>query len=188
MSSECRYQIVTKFAKWTALSALRSGSPVKSRARIYPLLRDEHFKTLLNNPPNTQESGFDEWHRSSVDRIRRHERDLCVGWATKLVNVYLKTAVYVGGLGPPDLVHDLHPPIDRGLWKGLEKPLKTFPFLREQTHSVQQIKQIVNYEQYIRIINGCRQLAKELQCLPIEIEQFWTGADELVESIPNGAD
>ena len=45
---------------------------------------------------------------------------LCVGWAAKLLNVYLKTAVYIGSLGPRELVAHLHPPIDGGLWSGLE--------------------------------------------------------------------
>jgi len=33
--TESRRQIILDFAKWTALSALRSGAPIKSRADVY---------------------------------------------------------------------------------------------------------------------------------------------------------
>jgi len=36
--SACQRLIVLDFAKWTALSALRSDAPMKSRVDAYPLL------------------------------------------------------------------------------------------------------------------------------------------------------
>jgi hypothetical protein len=176
--SEHRGAIITTFAGWTALSALRSGSPVKSRAEIYPLLRQANFDTLLEAPAGSIAPGvFADWHAATVARFRSALPRLCVGWAAKLINVYLKTAVYVGGLGPPELVAHLHPPIDGGLWSGLELPLRSRPTIRVHTHSVQRINQITDYVQYSTIIEGCRALAAELDCLLIEVEQFWAGAD-----------
>lgn len=45
--SKHRSAIIKTFAGWTALSALRSGSLVKSRAEIYPLLRLANFDAIL---------------------------------------------------------------------------------------------------------------------------------------------
>lgn len=38
--TEPRATILRTYAEWTALSALRSGAPIKSRSDIYPLLRN----------------------------------------------------------------------------------------------------------------------------------------------------
>jgi len=173
-----RWKIITTFAGWTALSALRSGSRVKSRAEIYPLLRQVNFNALLEAPSGSiAEAGFNDWHSANVARLCRANSRLCVGWAAKLINVYLKTTVYVGGLGPQELLAHLHPPIDGGLWVGLEEPLRSRPFIRARTHSIQRIKQITTYEQYSTIIEGCRDLAAALKCRLIELDRFWAGAD-----------
>jgi len=172
-----RKAIITNFATWTALSALRSGSRVKSRDLIYPLLREAGFERLLEASPGSITSAFfADWHVTTVAQFRDARPELCVGWAAKLINVYLKTAVYVGGLGPPELIARLHPPIDGGLWRGLETPLKSRPAIRERTHCVQRISQIVDYGTYSTIVGGCRDLASELGCHLIEVEQFWAGA------------
>jgi hypothetical protein len=118
--TDCRAQIIRTYAGWTALSALRSGAPVKSRARIYPLLHSVDFAALLatdGRPVTATE--FAVWHRRETLAICDREPVLCVGWATKLLNVYLKTAAYIGGLGRPGLAPLVHPPIDAGLWGGL---------------------------------------------------------------------
>jgi hypothetical protein len=176
--SDYRRPIITNFAGWTALSALRSGSPVKSRSMIYPLLRQANFDALLNSPAGSIAAGvFADWHSETTARFCAALPQLCVGWAAKLINVYLKTAVYIGGLGPPELVAHLHPPIDGGLWSGLEAPLRHHQAIRMRTHSVQRINQITDYDKYSTIIEGCRALAVELGCFLIELEQFWAGAD-----------
>jgi hypothetical protein len=181
--SEARRKIITTFAGWTALSALRSGSPVKSRAEIYPLLRQARFEVLLEAAAGSVAPElFVDWHAETVARFCNVLPKLSVGWAAKLINVYLKTAVYVGGLGPPELVRHLHPPIDGGLWSGLEAPLRGRPTIRVRTHSVNRINQITNYDQYSNIIDGCRELANVLDCLLIEVEQFWAGGDVLHDS------
>ena len=157
--SKHRRAIITTFAGWTALSALRSGSPVKSRTEIYPLLHQANFDALLRAPAGSiAPAEFADWHAATVARFCSANSKLCVGWAAKLVNVYLKTAVYVGGLGQPELVCILHPPIDGGLWSGLEAPLQGHPAIRVRTHSVQRINQIIDYVQYATIIEGCRAL------------------------------
>jgi len=103
---------------------------------------------------------------------------LRVGWAAKIVNVYLKTAVYVGSLGRPGLVTLIHPPIDSGLWTGLKKRFHDRHDLLAKTHVVNRIRDIVDYATYSTIIVGCRAAAEELNCLLIEVEQLWEGADQ----------
>jgi hypothetical protein len=93
-----------------------------------------------------------------------------------MINIYLKTAVYVGGLGRSELPTVLHPPIDSGLWSGLHRRFKGHDLL-VKTHIVERIKDIQDYRTYKTIVEGCRLAAAQLGCLPIEVEQLWEGAD-----------
>jgi hypothetical protein len=176
--SDCRIQIVTAYASWTVLSALRSGAPVKSRNRVYPLLRSIDFHCLLvQSRTKIASSEFAEWHREATCRLCAKEPALCVGWAAKMINIYLKTAGYVGGLGRPGLAQLLHPPIDGGLWSGLKRQFASRADLLAKTHVVTQIKAIRDYPTYDTIMIGCREAAEDLGCLLIEVEQLWEGAD-----------
>ena len=175
--NEIRTQIINTYASWTALSALRSGCPVKSRVQVYGLLETVPFDRLFepfNRPINAAE--FASWHRNAVQRLCKRESLLRVGWAAKLVNVYLKTGVYVGGLGRPGLVSAIHPPIDGGLWAGLKKRFPDRPDILAKTHVVDRIRNIEDYSTYTTIISGVRAVAEELGCLLIEVDQFWEGA------------
>ena len=175
---EVRTQIVRTYAGWTALSALRSGSRVKSRAQIYGLLKMVPFTRILGpSEKPIKAAEFASWHRGAVLDLCRHEPLLGVGWAAKLVNVYLKTSVYVGGLGRPGLVAAIHPPIDGGLWAGFKKRFHDRPEILAKTHAVDRIRDIVDYPTYMKIISGFRTVAEELGCLLIEVDQFWEGAN-----------
>lgn len=180
--ADCRTLIVTTYAGWTALSALRSGAPVKSRAAIYPLLSRVDFDAILSPGGSAvTPAEFTDWHRRETLAICEREPAFCVGWAAKILNVYLKTAAYVGGLGRPRLVEVLHPPIDKGLWDGLKHYFVSKDSGRKitaKTHTVEQIKAIRDYPTYETIIDGCRDAALELKCLLIEVEQLWEGAKE----------
>lgn len=169
-----RLKITTAYAEWTALSALRSGSPVKSRDAIYPALRRVRFADLVDLAAGSVDaSTFALWHRAAVGQLVE-ELGLCVGWAAKLINVYLKTLVYIGAFGRPGLRELLHPPIDGGLWKGLGDAFKHEPSIVARTHVVSLIKDITSYEDhYAVIIEGCRQAAVARNCSLVEVEQFW---------------
>jgi hypothetical protein len=170
----CRAKIITDYASWTVLSALRSGAPIKSREDVYPLLRKVEFGPLLQGKVST--SQFDAWHQDATASLCQHRLELCSGWATKMLNIYLKTAVYVGGLGPSGLAAALHPPIDTGLWNGLRHRFKGH-LLLGKTHVVTRIKDIRDYSTYQTVLAGCRLAAQELNCLLIEVDQLWEGAD-----------
>jgi hypothetical protein len=105
-----RHKIAHNFAQWTALSALRSGSPLKSRDDIYPFVDLKTIKKVLKTDKPISEVEFNR---------------LQIGWAAKIVNVYLKSMCYLSGIGRQGLVNYIHPPIDSGLWKGLEKRYKS---------------------------------------------------------------
>jgi hypothetical protein len=170
--TECRNKIITTYAAWTVLSALRSGAPVKSRQDVYPLLHTIDFPKLLVGSSPIYPPEFDEWHQSTTAMLCELKSTLCVGWAAKMVNIYLKTAVYVGELGRPGLRDAIHPPIDSGLWLGLRDRFKDDPLL-DKTHIVRQIKAIRDYPTYQTIIEGCRQAAKRMNCLLIEVDHLW---------------
>jgi len=174
--TDCRTAIIESYARWAALSALRSGAPVKSRESIYGLLTRVPFDRLLC-PSRTAVSPaeFASWHRAAVLALCRREPRLCVGWAAKLVNVYLKTAVYVGRLGRPGLATLIHPPLDGSLLAALRK---RFPELFSGPAAIRRIRDITNYQTYEAIIAACRRAALELPqpCCLFEVEQLWDAA------------
>lgn len=173
--SEARAKILADFAMWTALSALRSGVHIKSRRDVYGLLRATAFEALFDagkGPIDTVE--FEAWHRNAVEELRRLKPSLNIGWAAKLINVYLKTRAYVGGDGRPNLCDHLHPPIDRGLWDGLWQRFGRGSQVTKRSHCVKRIKDIDTQERYDRIIEGCRMAADALECKLIEVDQLWT--------------
>lgn len=177
--SDRRPHIIRQYAGWTALSALRSGSPVKSAGEIYPALRNVDWDTLFDvrRGPIT-ETEFGEWHRRETEALQqRFGGRLPVGWVVKLINVYDKTAVYVGGLGRPGLRPLLHPPIDGGLWRGLEERFGPDSAICREACCITKIKEITTYETYLRIIAGCRLAAERTGRELIEVEEWWAGAD-----------
>ena len=172
---DVRRQIILDYAKWTALSALRAGAPIKSRRDVYPLLDAVPFEDVLGRSRTMSTSAFDAWHETATAALCARDARLSTGWSTKLINVYLKTAAYVGGLGPKGLSEALHPPIDSGLWSGLAQRFKGRAEILDDVCCVRRIKDITDYLTYRRIIDGCRRAAQALDCSLIEVEQLWQG-------------
>jgi len=176
--TDVRRTIISTYAEWTAMSALRSGAPIKSRRDVYTALRGVDFAVLFDTglgPINR--STFDAWHADAVRGLVARDPRLNVGWASKIVNVYLKTRAYIGAQGRHHLKEMLHPPIDAGLWLGLARRFSDRPDILERTHCVRLIKDIGDYDCYLRIIDGCRAAAKALDCELIEVEQLWAGTE-----------
>jgi hypothetical protein len=182
--AEIREEIIATYAEWTALSALRSGAPIKSRHDVYRVLRTCSFDVLFDKslgPISGKE--FNRWHRGATAGLVEREPRLTFGWATKIINVYLKTRAYIGAQGRHHLSEALHPPIDTGLWLGLRRRFADRPDILTHTHCVERIRAITEYECYERIIRGCRLAAAELGCKLIEVEQLWAGPE--VPARPN---
>ena len=170
-----RRKIILDYAKWTALSALRSGATVKSRKDIYRLLDTVNFGVVLGSSGEISALEFDAWHEKETKALsdRQSKPPLQIGWSAKLINVYLKTAAYVGELGRQGLRNVLHPPIDGGLRDGFEQHFGKDSDTFTKTFRVKTIKGITDYSIYREIIDGCEEAAKELGCLLIEVEQLW---------------
>jgi hypothetical protein len=169
-----RGRIVHEFAKWTALSALRSGSPIKTGKLVYDLI-DNHadLAGLFAHDTRINAAEFDNWHEETVLAFCKAQPMLPVGWAAKIVNVYLKTRAYLAGEGREGLVGVIHPPIDTSLQAGLKKMFPHRPW-RKMT-----IKSIRSYKgDYLPFIEECRSLAQEESCLLIEIEWYWQQAEQ----------
>lgn len=183
---ESRRRILVEYAKWTARSAVASGSPIKGRETVYRLLNGVTFQEVLNQslgPISCR--GFNEWHRCQTEElcararqdlprkwIGAHGQEFPVGWGTKLINVFLKTAAFVGDLGRGGHRDVLHPPLDAGLQRGLRQRF----WAREdivQNVTFGAIMDITDYETYRTVISGCRAAAKELGCSLFEVEQLW---------------
>jgi hypothetical protein len=60
MMSRFRAQIVLDYAKWTALSATRSGAPIKSRGDVYSLLDAVTFGEVLSPGPRYRQAGNED--------------------------------------------------------------------------------------------------------------------------------
>lgn len=174
-----RPKIVDDYACWTALSALRSGAGhPKSANDVHKALNSVRFEPLFDRPRGTiSESEFAGWHRATVTSLG--SQDFCVGWAAKLVNVYLKTRVYLAGDGRTGLSALIHPPIDAGLWAGIRRRFPRDAELNALMHPsggpgrIKTISGITRYGQYSEIIEGCRRIAARERCKLIELEQFW---------------
>jgi hypothetical protein len=176
--SEIRNQIVEQYAEWTALSALRSGAPIKSRRDVYTVVRRAPFAPLFDKAMGPISAGeFNAWHSRTVADMIASEPRLTVGWAAKIVNVYLKTRCYIGAQGRHHLSEAIHPPIDGGLWLGLSRRFEGRRDILDRSNCVARIKDIVDYDCYDRIIDGCRAAARELGCKLLEVEQLWAGTE-----------
>ena len=169
-------KIINTFCEWAAFSSTRSGAPLKSRADVYPLIRLLKYDEILHGD-SIEESDFDSWHRRSVEEICESRSEMNVGWAAKIINVYLKGMVYIAGEGREGLVGLIHPPIDGGLWDGIEEYCKAnhHENILKRTHAITTISGIKTYTQYQDIIDGCRDLSNEMGCSLIEVEQLWLG-------------
>ena len=78
----------------------------------------------------------------------------------------------------------IHPPIDAGLWLGLQRTFADRPDILTRTNCVKRIKDIADYECYRRMIDGCRDAAKALDCELIEVEQLWAGTEFVASALP----
>lgn len=174
-----REQILKSYAEWTALSALRSGAPIKSRDDVYPLMAIIKFSEVLDlSKGKITSEEFEKWHKKALELAISTNSKLTnqYGWAAKIVNVYLKTYCYIGDGGREGIRECLHPPIDSGLWKGVNRRFKDNNNILIDSHVVTTIKSINSHKTYLRIMSGLRKASKELDCTLIEIEQLWEGA------------
>jgi hypothetical protein len=146
---------------------------------IYPLLDGVAFAKVLSGEVDISADEFNNWHQRATEALccranalKPEVKPFPVGWSAKLINVYLKTAAYVGDLGRGGLRDVMHPPLDARLQQALRKRFA------ERTDIVEKvtfgaIRDITDYERYRTVIGGCRAAAKELGCSLFEVEKLW---------------
>lgn len=170
-----RDKIIVDFAEWTALSATRSGrGHPKAGDVLYPLLRLPVYDTILVGGAIAADE-FEHWHKETTLRLHAENSELPIGWAAKLLNVYLKTRVYLAGQGRPGLVNCIHPPIDNGLREGIRDKYRNDSEIWEKVRRMSPIGGITDYKTYASIIDGCRLIARRRGILLIEVEELWQG-------------
>lgn len=176
-----RHTILNAYAEWTVLSALRQAPRnFRSREKVYSAIRrvglgtSTVLRTELGaiSPPK-----FNRWHSETIDLLVAQNPELRnqVGWAAKIINIYLKTYAYVGDGGRPGLRECLHPPIDGGLWDGVRKRYSKRSDILSDTHCVSRINQITSYGIYQQVLRGLGRIAAEKGWMLIEVESLWEG-------------
>jgi hypothetical protein len=88
-----------------------------------------------------------------------------IGWSAKIINVYLKIACYLGGLGREGLERCIHPPLDGSLSRELKK--------RKIKIAIPTIKSINDYLVYSKIIKEIEKYTEAKGWSLIEIEKYW---------------
>jgi hypothetical protein len=170
--SDHKRKIILDAAAWCAFSSTRSGCPIKSREHIYPILEKIDFDDLLDEQKGSiSKDQFNTWHKaeclkvsSALERTKSLKKDSMIGWAAKIINIYLKIACYLGGLGRKELVRWIHPPLDGGLARGVQGHLDFI---------IPTIKSIKSYVLYRDIIQEIEKHTNENRLHIIEIEKYW---------------
>jgi hypothetical protein len=170
--SEQRRKIILDAAAWCAFSSTRSGCPIKSRKDIYPLLDEVDFDKILDDRKGIITKGkFNAWHKTEclklackLEKTKNLKSNSMIGWAAKIINVYLKIACYIGELGREGLVQHIHPPLDGGLARGVK---------RHVVFTIPTIKSIKSYESYREIIQEIEKHTTSNGWFLIEIEKYW---------------
>ncbi|MCY4651647.1 MAG: hypothetical protein OXC95_00615 [Dehalococcoidia bacterium] len=170
-----RWGIAHEFARWCARSALNSGKDhIKSAEDVYAALDFVDFQYLFDSERGTiDQHEFNDWHRTSVDRlIMKYEPRLNVGWAAKMIAIYLKTTCYIAGFGRNHLAVVIHPPIDNNLIKNLRKQFRSSPDIIQGLRSFRKISDM-SIADYDNIIRACELIAQRERCTLFEVEQYF---------------
>ena len=96
-----------------------------------------------------------------------------VGWAAKMINVYLKTTCYLSGFGREGLECVIHPPIDNILMKNLKGESWESPLIKCYLDQFESIGRI-DGKVYLDIIKAFKLIARERHLKLIELEVFFT--------------
>ena len=178
-----KWNITHRFALWTTRAAMRGWS----HGNVSRALEAVDFDQLLNtNCGRINREQFTKWHKSEIRKLKRLEfttkggrsKSLNVGWAAKMIAIYLKTTCYLAGFGREGLAAVMHPPIDNYLREILLNQMSNFADagaarIRDGLGAATSISDIDEMS-YDRIIEACRLLANRRGCTLFEVEQYWT--------------
>ncbi len=120
-----------RYAAWCAARAVARGVTGAKYQEIEPVLQKSGVRAFVEsgktNWPKNQAS-FDTEHARLCKAVQRELKrskveNTSYGLAAKIVAVYLKTLVVVGGRGKSTMSEFVHPPIDRIMLKAYKKRL-----------------------------------------------------------------
>ena len=117
------------------------------------------------------EAEFNEWHTEAVNILRAFERRLNVGWAAKMIAIYLKTTCYEADLGREGLAIVIHPPLSHALMRGLRRRFRGCADIIAGLNHFQTISGM-DFDVYHAVIESCRMAAGFADCSLFEVEQF----------------
>ncbi len=199
-----RWQIAHSFAQWTARAATQSQGtrdrfPNKQK-EINGYLGTVEFDSLFDMSLGTIEKDeFNEWHVAQVNNLMNCHPNINVGWAAKMIAVYLKTTCYLAGFGRDGLDTVIHPPFDNKLMRNMGeyahqslvdsieslkdvdadlyeiafRNLDGFLSARREDMSTR-IKDVDEDFYWQVLIVTCESVAEQLGCTLFEVEQLWT--------------
>ena len=198
-SEPVKWKIAHEFAQWSTRAATQSqGSNERfpsKQADINRYLDTVDFGPLFDRTLGPiEEDEFTEWHHEQVDRLQERHMNISVGWAAKMVAIYLKITCYLSGFGREGLASIIHPPFDNILMEQIaEHSFSTFP------HDIKDRIDDSDYQMALRnaeevradllnariediddslywevLIVNCELAADNLGCTPMEVEQLWT--------------
>ena len=175
-----KWQIADQFGKWTTQSAMRGWNQENVNAALAIVDFGQLFDVRLGR---IDESEFTEWHDREIRKLTGLEfktkegkiQNLNVGWAAKMLAIYLKTTCYLAGFGRDGLAAVIHPPIDNYLIHNLTQAFGRLDGVPPANQF--RIKDI-DGTMYANIIRECRRIAaaQNPPCTLFEVESFWTTA------------
>ena len=174
-----KWKIADQFGKWATQSAMRGWGQENVNSALEVVDFERLFDARLGQ---IGESEFTEWHSQEVRKLTGLEfrttkngkiQKLNVGWAAKMLAIYLKTTCYLADFGRDGLLAVIHPPIDNNLIRNLTKAFGRLDSV-PPAHRFQ-IKDI-DSTMYANIISECRRIAaaQNPPCTLFEVESFWT--------------
>ena len=176
------WEIAHEFARWATRAAVAAGRkdgggcPIQSREEVDAALDIVDFDPLFDTNLGFIDSReFNAWYIQAVVGLIEWEQRLNVGWAAKIIAIYLKTTCYLAGFGREGLKNVIHPPIDNGLINGLKRESWTNPDIQQFLKLLPRTGIIskIDAETYPIYIKVFKLVAQEQGCTLFEVEQFW---------------
>ena len=130
-----KWQIADRFGYWTARCAMRNWSQESVNYALSQLNFEQLFNTELGR---IEKEDFERWRTEAIQDIQRIEfvnktdgklKGMPLGWAAKMITIYLKTTCYLGGFGRENLDNLIHTPLDNILVTNLRDRFKGCPHL-----------------------------------------------------------
>jgi len=182
-----RKAIIKNYSIWTAYSAARVGCPFRGKAlgeEVKRIIIDSGQLEIISGKEPISSEEFSNWHEKMVlvlSAIKKAKgKKIGVGWAAKILNIFLKTYAYVGDQGRPNIRSLLHPPLDSILVKkimdheSLKLSSKENDALRKTIRKAIPISSLKSYTTYLAVIYALRRFAEMIEKKTVfELEGFW---------------